>query len=653
LTVAIPSKLILPSNITLVEQGEMLTPRGEHFYFVGNIRRYTAFMHPPLPKRDDGQLSWRARLASLRNVRPLLGMVWQTSPPLVTVSVILRLFRALLPLATLWVSKLILDAVVGWISRGRGNLWGIWKLVALELALAVASDVLGRANTLFDSLLGDRFTNRVSVRLMLHATELDLASFEDPVFYDKLERARRQTTGRLGLLAALLSVGQDTLSLISLSAGLILFSPWLLVLLVLAVIPAFLGETHFTTLDYSIQYRRTPQRRQLDYLRFLGASVQSAKEVKIFGLGHFLAQRYHEISEDIFAENKTLVIKRAVIGSGLNLISTGGYYGAYAVVLLKTLGGTISIGAFTFLTGSFSRSRGYIERVLTSFNDISEQAIFLKDLFEFFEMEPTIRSLPSAIPAPRPIRRGFEFQNVSFAYPGSDRTVVHNISFHLHLSEKIALIGENGAGKTTLVKLLARLYDPTEGRILLDGIDLREYDVEDLRHEIGVIFQDYMRYDMFVRENIGFGKIEALEEQSRIESAAQKSLAKKVIERLPNGYDQMVGRRFEGGVDLSGGEWQKFALARAYMRDAQLLILDEPTATLDARAEYEVFQRFSELTRDRMAVLISHRFSTVRMADRILVLADGAIREQGTHQQLVALGGCYAELFELQAAGYR
>jgi ATP-binding cassette subfamily B protein len=342
-----------------------------------------------------------------------------------------------------------------------------------------------------------------------------------------------------------------------------------------------------------------------------------------------------------------------VIGSGLNLISTGGYYGAYAVVLLKTLGGTISIGAFTFLTGSFSRSRGYIERVLTSFNDISEQAIFLKDLFEFFEMEPTIRSLPSAIPAPRPIRRGFEFQNVSFAYPGSDRTVVHNISFHLHLSEKIALIGENGAGKTTLVKLLARLYDPTEGRILLDGIDLREYDVEDLRHEIGVIFQDYMRYDMFVRENIGFGKIEALEEQSRIESAAQKSLAKKVIERLPNGYDQMVGRRFEGGVDLSGGEWQKFALARAYMRDAQLLILDEPTATLDARAEYEVFQRFSELTRDRMAVLISHRFSTVRMADRILVLADGAIREQGTHQQLVALGGRYAELFELQAAGYR
>ncbi len=525
--------------------------------------------------------------------------------------------------------------------------------MALEFTLAVASDILGRANTLCDSLLGDRFTNRVSVRLMEHATRLDLASFEDPVFYDKLERARRQTTGRLGLLAALLNVGQDTLSLISLSAGLIVFSPWLMVLLVAAVIPAFLGETHFTTLAYSVLYRWTPQRRQLDYLRLLGASAQSAKEVKIFGLGRHLAERYHELSESIYAENKSLAVRRAAIGSALNLVSTGGYYGAYVVVLLKTLAGSISVGTFTFLTGAFSRSRGYIERVLSSFNDISEQAIFLKDLFEFFEMEPAIRSLPGALPAPRPIRHGFEFRNVGFAYPGSDRMVVQNINFELHPSEKLALIGENGAGKTTVVKLLARLYDPSQGQILLDGIDLREYDVEDLRREIGVIFQDYMRYDMFVRENIGFGKIDALEEMERIEAAAHQSLAKKVIERLPNGYDQIVGRRFEGGVDLSGGEWQKFALARAHMRDAQLLILDEPTATLDARAEYEVFQRFADLTRGRMAVLISHRFSTVRMADRILVLAGGVIREQGTHEELVALGGQYAELFELQASGYR
>ena len=610
-------------------------------------------MHPPIPRKPEGDATWRTRLASLRNIRPLLGMVWDTSPALVSITTALRLVRALLPLAMLWVSKLILDSVVAWIKRGNGDSAGLWKLVALELGLAVLSDLLARANSLADSLLGDRFTNRISVRLIEHATQLDLASFEDPVFYDKLERARRQTTGRIGLLAAVLNVAQDTLSLISLSAGLIVFSPWLMVLLVAAVIPAFLGETHFTTLAYSVLYRWTPQRRLLDYLRMLGASSQSAKEVKIFGLGDHLAQRYSEGSDRIYEDNKKVAVKRASVGFLLNLISTSGYYGAYAVVLIRTLAGAISIGMFTFLTGAFSRSRMYIEKILQSFTDISDQALYLKDLFEFFEMEPSIRSLPGALPAPRPIRGGFEFRNVGFAYPGSSTMVVENINFRLEAQEKIALIGENGTGKTTLVKLLARLYDPTAGQILLDGVDLREYDVEDLRKEIGVIFQDYMRYELLAKENIGFGKIEDLADHARIELAAQKSMAFQVIGKLPNGYDQMIGRRFEGGVDLSGGEWQKFALARAYMRDAQLLILDEPTATLDARAEYEVFRRFAELTKGRMAVLISHRFSTVRMADRILVLQNGRIREQGTHKHLVALGGQYAELFELQAAGYR
>jgi len=580
-------------------------------------------------------------------------MVWDTSPALVSVTTALRLVRALLPLAMLWVSKLILDGVVAWIRRGSGNAAGLWKLVALELGLAVLSDLLARANSLADSLLGDRFTNRISVRLIEHATQLDLASFEDPVFYDKLERARRQTTGRIGLLAAVLNVAQDTLSLISLSAGLIVFSPWLMILLVAAVIPAFLGETHFTTLAYSVLYRWTPQRRLLDYIRMLGASNQSAKEVKIFGLGDHLAERYREVSDRIYEDNKKVAVKRASVGFLLNLVSTGGYYGAYAVVLIRTLAGAISVGTFTFLTGAFSRSRMYIEKILQSFTDISDQALYLKDLFEFFEMQPAIHSLPSALPAPRPIRNGFEFRNVGFAYPGSSQMVVENINFRLEAREKIALIGENGAGKTTLVKLLARLYDPTAGQILLDGVDLREYDVEDLRKEIGVIFQDYMRYELLAKENIGFGKIEDLADRARIEMAAQKSMAFQVIGKLPHGYDQMIGRRFDGGVDLSGGEWQKFALARAYMRDAQLLILDEPTATLDARAEYEVFRRFAELTKGRMAVLISHRFSTVRMADRILVLQNGRIREQGTHNHLVALGGQYAELFELQAAGYR
>lgn len=598
-------------------------------------------------------MTWQARMASLRYVRPLLRLVWETSPPLVVGSVTLRLLRALMPLAMLWVPKLIIDAVVAWVNQRSASPAHIWNLVALEFGLACLSDLLSRANSLCDSLLGDRFTNRVSVRLMQHATVLDLATFEDPVFYDKLERARRQTTGRMGLLAGILRIGQDMVSLVSMSVGLIVFSPWLMALLVAAVIPAFLGENHYSKLAYSVLFRRTPQRRQLDYLRLLGASAQSAKEVKIFGLGSYLTKRYGSVAQSIEDENRGLAIRRAVVGTLLNFVATGGYYGAYLVVLSRTLAGAISLGMFTFLTGAFSRSRSYIENMLSGFNDITEEAMYLKDLFDFFEIRPTVQSNGPALPAPRPIRDGFEFQNVTFGYPGSDKAVVKDINFRLHAGEKVALIGQNGAGKTTLVKLLARLYDPTGGRILLDGVDLRDYDVEDLRREIGVIFQDYMRYDAIVRENIGFGKIDALGDEQRIRGAALKSLAQSVIDKLPGGFEQMVGRRFDGGLDLSGGEWQKFALARAYMRDAQLLILDEPTATLDARAEYEVFQRFADLTRGRMAVLISHRFSTVRMADRILVLVDGRIQEEGTHHELLAVGGQYAELFELQAAGYR
>ena len=576
----------------------------------------------------------------------MLLLVWQTSPPLVLSGVVLRLIRALLPLATLWVAKLIIDAVV---ARSPD----LWRWVAVELGLAILGDVLGRANAFGDSLLADRFTNRISIRLMQHAAKLDLVSFEDPVFYDKLERARRQTTGRITLLASLLNIAQDTVSLISLSAGLIVFSPWLLLLLALAVIPSFLGETHFTALAYSVLYKWTPQRRELDYLRMLGASAGSAKEIKIFGLGDYLADRYRSVSDRVFQENKRVAIRRATVGSLLNLVSTGGYYGAYVVILLRTVSGELSLGTLTFLTGAFARSRMFIEKILSGFTDVSEQALFLRDLFEFFEMEPQIRSLPNALPAPRPIRDGFEFQDVTFRYAGAAQDVLTGINFRLAPAEKVALIGANGAGKTTLVKLLARLYEPTSGRILLDGADLRDYSVEELRREIGVIFQDYMRYDLLVKENIGFGKIEDLQSADLISNAATKGQASEMIARLPGQFEQVIGRRFEGGVDLSGGEWQKIALARAYMRDAQLLILDEPTATLDARAEYEVFLRFAELTRGRMSVLISHRFSTVRMADRILVLSGGAITEQGTHRELVDQGGLYAELFELQAAGYR
>ena len=575
-------------------------------------------------------------------------MVWDTSRFLTLCTLVLRLGAAVIPVLQLWVAKLIIDAITH-PEPGRS----VWIYLGYEIGLAVAGDLLARGIGLSDSLLGDRFTNHVSLRLMEHASRLDLVSFEDPVFYDKMERARRQTTARLGMLAVLASMCQQIVTLATLSGAVILFSPWFLVLLVVTVVPAFLGETRFTMLAYSMLFRWTPERRELDYLRLLGASNQSAKEVKIFGLGNWLTERSRKLFDRFYAENKSLAVRRAVSGSLLNLLPTAGYYTAYGFIIYRTVAGQLTIGDLTFLAGAFSRSRGLIENLFSSLNNIAEQALYIKDLFDFFDVRPGIESKPGALPVPRPIRSGFEFRNVSFAYPGAEKPALSGLNLRLEAGEKIALIGENGAGKTTLVKLLARLYDPTAGQILLDGVDLRDYDVDDLRREIGVIFQDYMRFDMLARENIGLGRVEELGNQPRVETSARKSLADSVIAQLPGRYDQMLGRRFEQGVDLSAGQWQKVALGRAYMRDAQLIILDEPTASLDARAEYEVFQRFADLTQGKMAVLISHRFSTVRMADRILVLEDGRIVEEGSHRDLVALSGRYAELFELQAAGYR
>jgi ATP-binding cassette, subfamily B, bacterial len=580
-------------------------------------------------------------------------MVWATSPPLAVASVLLRLIDSLLPVTILWVAKLITDAAVAIVTGKPADGESIWTLVAIEAALVIASDVINRATVLCDSLLGDRFTNHMSVRMMEHANTLDLVSFEDPVFYDKLERARRQTTGRLGMVASLASMCQQMVTLGTLSAGIVWFSPWLLPLLALALLPVFLGETRFAMLSYSLLYQWTPERRQLDYLRMLGASNTSAKEVRIFGLGGFLVDRARDLFDRFYTENRSLAIRRAGTGTLLNLLPTAAYYGAYVWILARTLRGELTIGDLTFLARSFSQSRTYMTGILGRFTDVADQAQFLNDLFDFFRTEPAIASKPDALPAPRPICDGYEFRDVSFAYPGSSKLVLDRVSFRFAAGERIALIGENGAGKTTLTKLLARLYDPTGGSILLDGVDLREYDVADLRREIGVIFQDYMRYDMSARDNIGVGRIEALDAAERIDAAAAMARADSVVAQLPFGYEQMLGRRFDGGLDLSAGQWQKIALARAYMRDAQVLVLDEPTASLDARAEYEVFQQFTSLTRGRMAVLISHRFSTVRMADRILVLEHGRILEEGTHSELVRAGGRYAELFELQAAGYR
>jgi len=615
------------------------------------------FFPPSRNNPGDKPPTWSQRLDALRHVPPLLRLVFQTHRGYTAGILVLRLVRSFIPVAVLWIGKLIIDGVVTAIAATRTghavSWWYLGGLVAIELGIAVVGEALARLSSLLESLLGDLFANKISVRLMQHAATLDLAQFEDADTYDHLERARRQTVGRIGLFALLLSTAQDLVTLISLAGVLLVQLPWLLLLLAVAVVPSFLGEAHYAALGYSLLFRWTPERRLLDYLRYMGASDESAKEVKLFGLSDFLVGRYARLSDEFYKQNKSLAVRRNVVSTALVTLGTLGYYAAYAVIIYLTVLGRYTIGSLTFLAGSFRSSRDLIQRILLSFSSIYEQSLYLGDLFTFFDVQPRVVSQPGARAVPAQITRGFEFQDVGFRYPGSDRWAVRHLTFTLVPGERIALVGENGAGKTTLAKLLARLYDPDEGSILLDGIDLRNYDLTSLRRNIGVIFQDFVRYDFVLKENIGVSEIEHLDDVERIREAARRSKADELAGRLASGYDQMLGRRFDGGVELSGGEWQKVALGRAYLREAQLLILDEPTAALDARAEYEVFLRFSELTKGRMAVLISHRFSTVRMADRILVLRGGELVDQGTHEELVERGGLYAELFSLQAAGYR
>lgn len=611
-----------------------------------------------------GTSSFRERVGALRNLRPFLAMVWATSPALAASTIVLRLLRALLPVATLYVGKLIIDDVVmlvqlpdkpatlqQWLDSGHLNRLGL--LLGAEFAVAVLADVLGRIVALLDGLLAERVSTSSSVRLMEHAATLDFEDFEDAEFQDQLERARRQTSGRMTLMSQLFSQAQDLVTVASLAAGLIVFAPWLIVLLLVALVPAFLGEAHFNAKSYSLDFGRTPERRELDYLRQTAASAETAKEVKIFGLNDFLIDRYRRLAASFYDANRRLALRRAGWGGLFTTIGTIGYYFAYAYIAWRTLTGEFSVGDLTFLAGSFRRLRTLLESLLSGFSSVAGQALYLDDLFTFFEVRPEILSPADPLPFPKPIREGFVFEDVGFIYPGAERWAVRHLSFTLKAGEVVALVGENGAGKTTLVKLLTRLYDPDEGRILLDGRDLRDYGLDELRGSMGVIFQDFVRYNLPAGDNIAVGRIEARGDRKRIARAANRSQADEVIARLGSGYDQMIGKRFKNGVELSGGEWQKIAIARAYMREAEVLILDEPTAALDARAEFEVFKRFKELSLGKTAVLISHRFSSVRMADRILVLADGRVEAQGTHEELVAQQGRYAELFELQAAGYR
>src|ERR1700694_1931822 len=535
--------------------------------------------------------SLKERVGALKNLRPFAVMVWRASPQLTAASLVLRLARALLPVTTLFVGKLIIDDVVvlvqtphkpetlgQWLNSGLLGWLGF--LLIVEFALAVLADILGRIVSLVDSLLSERVTNSSSVRLMEHAATLDLEDFEDSEFQDQLERARRQTSGRMTLMGQLFAQAQDVVTVASFVAGFIFYAPSLIALLLLALVPAFLGEAHFNAQSYSLDFGRTPERRQLDYVRQTAASVETAKEVKIFGLNGFLIDRYVRLATNFYAANRRLAMRRAGWGGLFTAIGTVGYYLAYAYIVWRTLAGEFSVAALTLLAGSFRRLRTLLEGLLTSFSTTASQALYLNDLFSFFEDKPQILPPDNPRPFPQPICRGFVFEDVGFRYPDAERWAVRHLSFTLHAGEVLALVGENGAGKTTLVKLLTRLYDPDEGRILLDGHDLREYDLNALRGNMGVIFQDFVRYNLSAGDNIAVGKIAARGDHARIERAARRSQADQVITRLPTGYQQMIGKRFKNGVELSGGEWQKIAIARAYMREAAVLVLDEAARVL-------------------------------------------------------------------------
>ncbi len=609
-------------------------------------------MPPPFNKKKE-DINIKDSFAALRFVPRFFKKIRQVSPLLFTANLLFRLIDAIIPVVMLWIGKMIIDEVILQISLPEKVLQKLWVLVSSEFAIAILSDLLSRAISLTDGLLGDQYANASSVEIIKKTSELNLEQLEDSNFYDKLERARQQTTSRVGLMSNILTQAQDVIVIISLLTGIVIFEPWLIVLLIVSIVPTIINEIKFSGTSYSLARSWTPERRELDYLRYAGASDVTAKEVKLFGLADYLGDRFKVLSDKYFLANKKLAIQRASWGSFFNVIGTAAYYGAYVMIILSTVAAKITIGELTFLSGSFNRLRSKLQGFFTRFTYITESALYLQDYFEFLDIQNEESQHINAIALPAKVKSGFEFRNVGFKYPNAEKWVVRNVTFDLKAGEKLAFVGENGAGKTTLIKLLLRFYDVTEGEILLDGINIKEYDRAAYQKYFGVIFQDFVKFELTIRENVAVGKIDEIYNQAKLDDAAEKSLANQVIDELPKGYEQQLGRRFKSGKDLSGGQWQKIALARAYMKDAEVLILDEPTSALDARAEYEAFQRFIGLTQGKTAVIISHRFSTVRMADRIMVLKNGSVLEIGTHEELISHGQLYSELFNLQAAGYQ
>jgi ATP-binding cassette subfamily B protein len=602
--------------------------------------------------KEKNKTNFKSSFNALSFIPRFFKEIWNINKGLFIISAICRLIAALLPVVILWIGKEIVDEILLQIELSNPDYTQLWTYVAVEFGLIILSELFGRAISLTDGLLGDEYNIATSVKIIKKTNQINISQLEDPDYYDKLERARTQTTGRVGLLSNVLAQAQSIITITSLIVGLIYFEPLLIILLVLSIIPAFINEIKFSQQQYSLARSWTSERRELDYLRFIGANNKTAKEIKLFGLTDFVVNRFKNLSNSYYLLNRKLSIRRASLGFLFNVLGTVAYYGAYVFIIFRVLTGVITLGELTFLSGSFNRLMKSLQDFFDRFTRISESALYLKDYFDFIDMEVEDQSQETE-PLPKSIEIGFEFRNVRFAYPESNSEVLKGVNFTLKAGEKMAFVGQNGAGKTTLIKLMLRFYEPTSGEILLDGININQFNKAEYQEYFGVIFQDFFRYEFTLRENIAIGHIDEVENLEKIKTAAQLSLANEVVGDLEFGYEQQLGRRFSNGVELSGGQWQKVALARAYMKSAKVMILDEPTSALDAKAESEVFTRFIGLTKSKTSIIISHRFSTVRQADKIVVLKEGKILEVGTHIELMQNKLLYSELFTLQAEGYK
>jgi ABC-type multidrug transport system fused ATPase/permease subunit len=596
---------------------------------------------------------FRQSLTVFRYCGRAIALVWQTDRRLTVLFAVLTIMAGLLPAAIAYVGKLIVDAVVqASQSDSGGDRWLALRMLSIEAILVALLNGSRQGISLCQSLLRVLLAQRVNVMILEKALTLGLPQFEDSEFYDKMTRARREASSRpLSMVTRIFGIGRDTLSLVTYSGLLLQLSGWAVALLMVASVPAFLAETQFAEQAFRVFQRRAPETREQSYLESLIAREDNAKEVKLYQLGGLLLQRYQAIFESIYGEDRDLTIRRNVWGYGLGLLSSLAFYAAYTWIVLEAIARRISLGDLTMYLVVFRQGQATFSGILTSIGGMYEDSLYLSTLYSFLE-EETPPEIGGATVGTHP-DDGIRFEQVTFYYPDSDTPAIKNLSLHLKPGQKLAIVGENGSGKTTLIKLLTRLYTPTHGRILLDGLDLQAWDLTTLQRRIGVIFQDFVRYQFTVGENIGVGDVRGMEDAHRWQEAAEKGTARAFIDPMPEGFYTRLGRWFRGGRELSGGQWQKIALSRAFMRShADILVLDEPTSAIDAEAEVQIFEQFRAATQEQMVILISHRFSTVRIADRIIVFTKGELTEQGTHEELLHAGGRYAHLFTLQAAGY-